>query len=82
MDAATAAAAGAVAIVDDLRCEVKENRDVIVTAVRIEEVEPLCLEVREAFAERDEKFEALKVHVLLTLPNLMLWLVIPVLWQN
>ena len=63
MDAATAAAAGAVAIVDDLKCEMKENRDVIVTAVRIEEVEPLRLEVREALAERDAKFEALKVSI-------------------
>ena len=63
MDAATDATAGAVAIVDDLRCEVKENRDAIVTAVRREEVEPLRLEFREALAERDAKFEELKVSI-------------------
>ena len=52
VEAVSAAVAGAVALVEDLRCEKAE----IVASVKRDEVEPLRLELHAALNTRDDKF--------------------------
>ena len=56
VDAVSIAAAGAVAQVEDIRCEMAQKHGDIVAAVRREEVEPLRLELREALAVNEANF--------------------------
>ena len=59
IDVAKAASANAVAMVEDLRCEIKEDQVSIAARIKCDEVDPLRVEMHAALASRDAVIVAL-----------------------